>query len=134
MGMARINIANENDTRNSYAWMINPVYKTKDVVNYIQDLWSNYGIKKYSHVNNEHKRELAGLLMLCVKDTEDEGNAIFECEDLSYVIKMIRSSLVSKVFDENRLVESIKDNVVSYYDNLMEAMFNQYIEELFDEC
>lgn len=105
--------------------MVNPIFKSEKVKSFINDLII---VNKYRHFLSVHlveKDELAALLMEAANDIE----CITENSNLGSICLAIRKSLNGTLFNDEDLVQTIKASVTTYYDEIMEELFYETLDE-----
>lgn len=102
--------------------MINPCFKTPEILNYIADLITDYGYDHYDDLSYGDRCELTAKLL------EVEGYEM-ACQEM---FEHFKKSLIDFKTDEDFLFE-FKQTVIKQYDEIMQALFiytyDEYVEE-----
>lgn len=105
---------------------INPIYLTPDVKHFVKTLINDYDYDSYECFSHADKCEFAGHLINSLgKDAEAEF--LTESQHLSQTICVFQLSLRGKMDDDDFLF-TLKENTVRYFDDTMEAIFNDIFE------
>ncbi len=106
---------------------IHPSFNTTKVKHYVTDLIINYDYKQFSDLTYGDKCEFAALLIEAAgKDGEHE--CITESENLDQIIGFLKKALAGNYEDDENLLCSLRTGAVSYYENIMEALFYSELE------
>lgn len=108
---------------------IHPDFKSKKVLTYIADLIIEYG---YDHYYDMSEGDKAGLAVLLNQQggRSDEFSCITQGAHSDQIINAFRKSLNGDREDDINFLETIKENVINYYDYTMKCLFD-YVNEDF---
>lgn len=103
---------------------VNPCYQTKKVESFLGSLVFDYRYKSYSELSQSDKFEFAALLIDASKDQE----FLIENRNLDEIATLLKNSL-SHPLKSQEYLESIHEYITDYYEDVMEKLFNEKLDE-----
>ena len=113
--------------------MNNYIVISRNIHDFVINLISFYGYKKYSQLSYSDKQELTGLIIKenIEKDPCGSVEFITESDEIHNIVKNLCSALlVGKRCSVDNLSTSIMNNAISHYDDKMKSIFNFILMEL----
>jgi hypothetical protein len=107
--------------------VINPIFKTIKVKQYIADLIVDYGYESIDDLSHADKCEFASLLIEAA-GRNSEHECIIESNHLDQTMGAIKKALAGTYQDDENLLYTLKENIVDYYHAVMEALFEEGFE------
>jgi hypothetical protein len=105
---------------------VHPIFKTKEVRHFINELIENYHYQDYSQLSESDKAQLASLLIEASgKDGEHE--CIVESNNFDQTMHYLKKALCGNQKDNQDFLRIIKSNAIHYYENTMESLFMEAI-------
>lgn len=111
---------------------INPIFQTKKVRQYIADLIMDYDYDGYGDLSYADKCEFSALLIEA-SGKSSEHECIVESNHLDQLMGALKKSLCGTQDDDENLLYILKENTVNYFNETMEALFEDNFENFQQE-
>ncbi len=110
----------------------NPTYKTKKVKTFLVDLIHDYDYKSYDDLCFSDKCELVSLILEALERNGDHEFFV-ESNDMDSTLIAFRKSLNGTTEDDENFLEAMKEHAVRYYDQSMELLFQEQLDDYLSE-
>jgi hypothetical protein len=112
-------------------YYIHPSYKTKQILEFVEEIICDYSYRSFSDVTLSDKYKLAS--MLSIQDGyADLLSFLTESNNADQIMALFRKSITSpKQSHTDAFLEALKETYLDYYVTTMENLFN-YVKEGID--
>jgi hypothetical protein len=104
-------------------YYFHPDFNTQKIRNFLEDIVNRKGYEDYSQLNKEDKAEFSSLLCEAAGKS-DEFCCITEPKNSDETIRLFRQALIGTKEDNQKFLETIKNNAIDYYERTMTVLFH----------
>lgn len=106
----------------------NPMYLTKKVKQFVDDLINDYGYDSYDRLSYSDKCSFSALLIEAGGQNY-EHEFICESKHLDQTINAFKKALLGNSIDDVNFLHTLKDNTINYFDDSMRAVYEHVQED-----